>query len=118
LTGASDNPGSRSCRIAGYTLFSCLLIMSVAQAEIDGQHVIKGLNVSPKEVARVESGDVLTFSDETYESGKRELSADAMILIETDLDAIARSITEETTLIPGHARIEHGNVKSEADAWY
>jgi hypothetical protein len=104
-----------SIRLLGYFLLFCMLVLSVAQAEIDGQQVLEGLNVSPKGVARLEDGGILTFSDEAYESTKRELSADAMILVDTDLDAVMRSITEEATLVPMHKVIAHAVIHSEAD---
>jgi hypothetical protein len=93
----------------------CLLPFSVSLAEIDGKQVIDGLGVTAAEVAKMEGGAILTFSDEAYESTKRELSADAMILVDTDLDAIVRSITEEATLVPANSVIDFGIVKSEAD---
>jgi hypothetical protein len=102
-----------SCRSITVCLAYCAL--SVAQAQINGQQVLDGLSVSPAEVGRLESGEILTFSDKAYETTKRELAADAMILVDTDLDAVMKALTEEATIVPSHYILEHAVIKSEAD---
>ena len=93
----------------------CLSSLSVAQTDIDGTQVLEGLNVTPAEVKELKSGGVLTFSDEAYESSKRELAADALILVKSDLDTIAATLTEEATIVPSHRVIDSAIIKSEAD---
>jgi hypothetical protein len=100
--------------IASSIVLSCLMLSAV-EADVDGQAVLEGLDVSSKEIGKLEDGGVIAYSDKAYESNKRELSADAMILIKTDLDAVERVLTEEATLVPAKAIVDYGIVNSEAD---
>ena len=61
-------------------LASLLLFPSVAvHADVDGNELLEGYDLSDAEVAQLEQGEVLAFSDEEYEFSKRELAADAMV---------------------------------------
>ncbi len=102
-------------RSIGVCLAIYISLLSVAQADITGSQVLKGLNVTPAEVAQLENGRVLTFSNEAYENTKRELSADAVILVDSDLDAVMNALTEEATIVPSHVIFDHAVIKSEAD---
>ena len=101
------------------SLSACLVLtscyVSLAQAQITGKDVMEGMSVSPAELSKLESGTVLTFSDEAYENSKRELSADAMILVNSDLDTVYQAIVEEPTLVPGNLVIDQSAIDSEAD---
>lgn len=92
-----------------------MLAMPVANAEIDGRQVLEGLGVSPSEIEEIESGGMLTFSDEAYENTKRELAADAVILVDSDLITIFNEIISEPTLVPSHVVIDSSMVESDAD---
>jgi hypothetical protein len=87
----------------------------VAQSDIDGAQVLEGLSVSPKQIKKLESGGVIAFSDAEYESTKRELAADAMVLVDTDLQAVMDALTSEATIMPEHRLAEFGMVESEDD---
>lgn len=100
--------------ITSTAVLSCLMLSAV-EADIDGQTVLEGLDVSSAEIGKLENGKVLTYSDKAYETNKRELSADAMILIKTDLDAVERVLTEEATLLPAKTIVDHSVINSEAD---
>ena len=93
----------------------CIPLLAVSQTAIEGAQVLEGLSVTPEEVDKLESGEILTFSDEAYESTKRELAADAVILVKSDLDAVAAALSEEATIIPSHRVIDFALIKSEAD---
>ena len=105
----------QAIRSIGVCLTLCLSSLSVAQTDIDGAQVLDGLNVKPAQINKLESGEVLTFSDEAYENTKRELSADAMILVKIDLDTVAAALGESATIVPSHRVIDFALVKSEAD---
>jgi len=106
---------TQAIRSMGICLALCLSSLSAAQTGIDGEQMLEGLSVTPAEVKKLEGGEVLTFSDEAYENSKRELAADALILVKSDLDAIAETLTEEATIVPSHRIIDSAIIKSEAD---
>ena len=93
----------------------CLSSLSLAQTGIDGSQVLDGFDISPEEVSRLESGEILTYSDKTYENTKRELAADAVILVKSDLDAVVAAIVENATIVPMQRIIDFAIVESEAD---
>ena len=105
----------QSMGFIGICLAWCFSSLSLAQTGSDGAQVLKALSVSSAEIDQLESGEVLTFSDQAYESSKRELAADAIILIDSDLNAIAAALTEDATIVPSNKIIESGIVRSEAD---
>ena len=61
----------------GSCLALCTLSLSVAQDQVDSSEILDGFDISAAEINRLENGEILAFSDETYENIKRELSADA-----------------------------------------
>ena len=93
----------------------CITPLSVAQTASGGAKVLEGMNISSAEIEELESGQVLTFSDQTYESTRRELAVDAMFLTDSDLDTIAAILTEDATVVPTHLIIESGVVNGVAD---
>lgn len=106
---------SQLTRSIGMCIALCLSSSLAAQTGIDGAQVLDGLSVTPKEVSKLESGEILTFSDETYENNKRELAADAVILVKSDLDTVVAAITENATIVPAHKAIAFAIINSEAD---
>ena len=84
-------------------------------AEVTGDVFIEGLEVTPEDVDRLEAGEVLAFSDAEYENTARELAADSIILVKTDLAAVHEALVEETTVIPGKLIIESGIIHDESD---
>ena len=61
----------------GSCLALCTLSLSAAQDQVDSSEIIEGFSLTTAEIDRFENGEILAFSDETYENTKRELSADA-----------------------------------------
>jgi hypothetical protein len=86
-----------------------------AQTGVTGKDILQGMNTSAGEVKQLEDGGILSYSDKKYESTNRELAADAVALVQTDLAAVHEALKGATTLIPGKVMIEHAEILSEAD---
>ncbi len=93
----------------------CRLSISAVHAQVDGSQLLDGYAVTAAERARLENGAVLAFSDGEYESTKRELSADAMVLVDSNFSDVLEVLTESATLIPSHVMLDHAVISSEAD---
>lgn len=96
-------------------LLTGTLFLGSAQAEVDGVEVAKDLGLSAKEIERLESGEILSFSDAGYENTKRELAADAIVLVKKSLDEVYAELTETTTLMPGELLKDHALIVSDDD---
>jgi hypothetical protein len=83
--------------------------------DVDGAKVLDGLGATADDIAQLESGEIIAYSDEAYENTARELSADAVMLIDTDLNAIVEALVDAVTVIPTKLMIEHSEITSEAD---
>lgn len=83
--------------------------------DVDGAKVLDGLGATADDIAQLEGGEIIAYSDEAYESTPRELSADAVMLIDTDLDAIVEALVDAVTVIPTKLMIDHSEISSEAD---
>lgn len=107
---------TRSLRfLIGTSLALCAISVSVAQDEVDSSDILDGFGITPGEVSQLERGKVLAFSDGEFENTKRELSADAMLLVKVDLDVVLESLRETKTIIPDKVIIDGADVTSEAD---
>ena len=104
-----------SLLMTGFCIALCTISLSTSRAQVDGHEILEGLSVEPAEVVQLESGKILAFSDEAYESTSRELSADAMVLVESDLDAVLKMLRESSTLIPNKVMLDHAEILSESD---
>ena len=102
------------CSIAA-CLVLCTLSLSATQAETDSSEILEGLHITPAEIGRLENGEILASSDEAYESTKRELSADAMAVVGSDLTVVLEALRESTTLIPTKVMLDHAEILTEAD---
>ena len=91
------------------------LQLPTANAEADGSQILEGLHVTPEEVERLENGAIIAFSDEAYESTKRELSADAVVLVESDLTEVLNTLRANTTLIPTKVILGDADINSDQD---
>lgn len=91
------------------------LLLSVAYAQTDSRDVLDGFDMTPGEIEKLQSGEILTYSDEAYEFTKRELSADAMMLVDADLDAIIKALQDDPTLLPRDAVTASAEIHSEED---
>ena len=98
-------------------LVLCTLPLSATQAETDSSEILEGLHVTPAEIARLENGEILAFSDEAYESTKRELAADAMVVVGSDLTVVLEALRESTTLIPTKVLLDHAEILTDW-SWY
>ena len=106
----------QATRIAGNILLilGCLFISSV-RAQMTGQQVLQGMGIAQSEIDQLESGNILAYSDAEYESTNRELAADAIALVDSDLSAVREALQGATTLIPTKDTIDLAEIKSTAD---
>ena len=99
----------------GACLALCTLSISTANAQVDGSQLLDGYALTAEVRARLENGAVLAFSDEEYQGTRRELSADAMVLVDGDFSDVLEVLTESATLVPSHDMLDHAVISSEAD---
>lgn len=101
--------------LSGIFFFICLFISTEAKSQVDGKEVARGLGLSSEEIAQMEDGDVLAFSDAAYENTNRDLAADAIVLIDAPLEKVLETLNDETTLVPDKVFLDDGTIFSEAD---
>lgn len=89
--------------------------LSGAAQGIDGTEVLDGLGIPAADVATLEQGGILAYSDEEYESTRRELAADALVLVDTDLGAVERALGDAVTVIPTKVMLEHAEINDVTD---
>jgi len=102
-------------QLFGTWIFIVTLLPAAVCADMDSAELLKGFGLTPGEIERLENGEVLAYSDEEFEFSKRELSADAIVHVDTDHAAVLRAMQEDATLIPVKLLMEHTRVFSEAD---
>jgi hypothetical protein len=96
--------------------FVCVATPPQANAQdVDGTKVLDGLGATVNDIQELESGEIVAYSDEAYENTPRELSADAVMLVDTDLDAIERALRDAVTVIPTKLMLAHAEISGEAD---
>ena len=95
-------------------IFGCLVAAS-GRAQVTGEEILQGMGISQGEVDRLESGGVLAYSDKFYENSSRELAADAIVLVNNDLNAVHEALKGATTLIPAKRMVDHGEIETPAD---
>ena len=83
--------------------------------DVDGAKVLDGLGATDDDIAQLEGGEIIAYSDEAYENSPRELSADAVMLIDTDLDAIVEALVDAVTVIPTKLMFAQSEIWCEAD---
>jgi hypothetical protein len=91
-----------------------LPLQSLAQ-DVDGAKVLDGLGATADDIQELEGGDIIAYSDEAYESTARELSADAVMLVDTDMAAIEEALRDAVTVIPTKLMLAHAEISDEAD---
>jgi hypothetical protein len=101
-------------RLPGF-LFLLIIAISAQAESPTGEIILDGLNVSDSERKRLESGDVLAFDGEAYESNARELSADATVLVDRPMSDVLAQIMEAPTIIPQKYIVEHRDITSVED---
>ena len=102
-------------QLFGTWIFVLTLMQATAHADMESTELLAGFGLTPDEIARLENGEILAYSDAEFEFSKRELSADAMVHVDTDHAAVLRAMQEDATLIPVKLLIEHTRISSEAD---
>jgi hypothetical protein len=103
------------CLIISSVLSVCCLPLSLSHAQVTGQEILQKLGIPQNEVDQLEDGAILSYSDAEYESTSRELAADAIILVKSDLAAVREALRGATTLIPTKLILEDADILSEAD---
>ena len=68
-------------------IVGCFVAAS-GHAQVTGEDILQGMGILQDDVDRLESGDVLAYSDKLYENSSRELAADAIVLVNNDLNAV------------------------------
>ncbi len=96
-------------------LTAIALTPRVSAAAFDGKTVLESMNVESDDIRKLEDGEVVTFSGEPYEQSKRELTSDAVVLINKSLDRVLKEINEEASLIPRKVTLGYQDIESEAD---
>ena len=84
-------------------------------ADVDGPSVLQGLNTSQQEIQDLENGEVLVFDSEPYENTPRELAADAVILVDNDLQHVLAKFEQHVSLIPNEDMLAHAEIYNDAD---
>ncbi len=113
-TGIAPRPALKVLLIAALTC-SLPALLPTARSETISEGVLRDFDVTEEEVRKLESGEVLAFSDEALEFSKRELSADAMVVVDTDHATVLSVMDEDSTIIPVKYLIDNRQVFSEAD---
>jgi hypothetical protein len=111
-------PLSQTCRLAGLSICALVsLALPIASADevIDGEALISAFDLSATEVKKLDSGEVVNFSGEPFESSKRELASDATVVIHQPLDVVLSNIKETTSLIPSRKILAHAEINSVDD---
>ena len=91
------------------------LPLQAAGQDVDGAKVLDGLGATASDIQELEGGDIIAYSDEAYENTPRELSADAVMLVDTDLAAIEEALLDAVTVIPTKLMLGHSEISAEAD---
>lgn len=89
---------------------------SVLAAEATtGPELIDNLDLTAAERQQLESGQVVAFSDEAYESTPRELAADASVIVTRSLDDVLAQIESVPSIIPSKLLLDFGDIESVED---
>ena len=86
-----------------------------AHADLTSTELLEAFDLTSKEVAQLENGEVLAFSDEEIEFSKRELATDAMVQVDADHSTILLALKEDATLIPVKLLQEYHRIQAESD---
>lgn len=104
-----------ACRRSTAIAFLACAVLSPARADITSAELLEDFGLTPDEIAELENGEVLAFSDEEIEFSKRELATDAMVQVDTDHSAILLALKEDATLIPVKLLQEYHTITDESD---
>ena len=81
-------------RIFTPLIIACALLTTASAEEFSAKDVLISLDISEKDIKKLEDGEVVTFSGEDYEQSKRELASDATVLINKSLDTVLERLNK------------------------
>jgi hypothetical protein len=96
-------------------LLAMLSVGLVQAATPTGEEILKGLNASPKEVAKLDQGGVVNFSGESWEKTKRELAADSVVVINKPLKDVLEKTLDDASLVPANKILDSGDIRTLED---
>ena len=99
--------------------FACTLLIFIASSPfaetLTGQDVLDGLDVPESDREALESGEILAYDGEAYESNDRELAADAIVLVDRSLNEVVAEVRDVDSIIPLKYLIDHADVETVDD---
>ena len=72
------------------------------------EELLEDFGLTPEEIAQLENGEVLAFSDEEIEFSKRELATDAMVQVDTDHSTVLLALKIAGLLLVASGRLAAG----------
>lgn len=105
--------GNSLCR--SVALATALVLANATAAAQTADEIVDGLHMSEAQRRQLESGDIVTFSGEPYENTRRELAADATVLVQQSLDQVLAQIESVPSIIPAKLLIDYADIDSAAD---
>jgi hypothetical protein len=97
----------------------CVLFILVAGPSLadtlTGQEVLDGLDVPQSDRQALESGEILTYDGEAYENNDRELSADAIVLVDRSLSEVVAQVRDVDSIIPIKYLTDHADIETVDD---
>ena len=88
---------------------------AIAAEGVDGASVLQGLNVSSKEIANLERGEILIMDSRPYESTARDLAADAAVLIDVELNEVMSHFESNINFVPNKEMLAYAGIEYTAD---
>ena len=100
-------------------VFSFALLFFVATPlvadTLTGQDVLDGLDVSESDRRALEGGEILAYDGEEYEGNDRDLSADALVLVDQSLDEVVAHIRDVDSIIPQKYLVDQADIETLED---
>ena len=98
------------------SLASLLLPVCYTSAQgVGGRSVLRSLNASSEEIADLEQGGILVLDSRAYESTPRDLAADAVVLIDVDLNDVMSHFESSISFVPNKEMLAHAEIYSDED---
>ena len=93
-----------------------ILIASPLVADtLTSEEVLDGLDVSESDRRALESGEILAYDGEDYEGNDRDLSADALVLVDRSLDEVVAHVRDVDSIIPQKYLVDHADIETLED---
>ena len=87
----------------------------MSSQDTEAKAVLDGLNVSSKQIEDLESGKVIVMDGSPYEQTRRELVADAAILVDIDFADLVAHFESDVSFIPVDAMLLHSEITGVED---